>query len=83
LTNPSNDFRTRNAVFLLTEAKRIPSVKRTASNIGIGVDAAPESYRITLRIAADSWVIRSVSIVMQPCLAVEDLSREAQVVGER
>jgi hypothetical protein len=46
----------------------------------IGVDAAEEPDRITLRIPTNRRVIISEPVLMQPRLAIEDLPREAQVV---
>jgi hypothetical protein len=52
-----------------------------SADIGVGVDATPQSDRIAGRISADRWIVVAASALMQPRLSVEDLTREAQVVN--
>jgi hypothetical protein len=63
-------------------AGRIRVADRVSVGVRIGgIDTAHQPDRITFRIATERLVIVSEPVLMQACLPIEDLSREAQVVG--
>jgi hypothetical protein len=62
------------------QTKRITGADGVIFHIRVGVDTGLEPQRITLYIAAGSWVIVSFIVVVQPRLGVIVLPREARVV---
>jgi hypothetical protein len=59
----------------------VHKTNRVVIGVGISVDAAPQTNRVTLDVLSGEPVVVAVDVLIQPGLSIVVLAWEAQVVG--